>query len=197
MRTCAALARPVVSRVAMFQSQLAKHVPRSIDTRGYPPVRPAGRWVPDRRTDEGNHVANATVYVVDDDVTVRQSIEFLLSSYAIRNQCFAGGQAFLDALPELAPGCVLLDLRMPRPSGLDIQRELAACGSRFSVIMMTGDVDDEAEAYSIQLGAVDVLHKPFAEEALLASLKAGFARLSDRARADRKSDPPRRLRPVT
>lgn len=119
----------------------------------------------------------ACVYIVDDDANIRLSTTFLLRSHDLGCRAFATGDELLDAIDELDPGCILLDIVMPQHSGLDIQVELRRRGSKHSVIVMTGGGDEELASRLLQMGAIGVLEKPFPEEALLAALKRGFEQL--------------------
>lgn len=122
-------------------------------------------------------MGQACVYVVDDDANIRLSTTFLLRSHELGCLAFATGEELLDAVDELDPGCILLDIVMPRHSGLDIQVELRRRGSKHPVIVMTGGGDEEMASRLLQLGAISVLEKPFAEEALLGALKRAFEQL--------------------
>ena len=122
-------------------------------------------------------MGQACVYVVDDDANIRLSTTFLLRSHELGCLAFATGEELLDAVDELDPGCILLDIVMPRHSGLDIQIELRRRGSKLPVIVMTGGGDEELASRLLELGAIGVLEKPFAEEALLAALRRGFEQL--------------------
>lgn len=119
----------------------------------------------------------ACVYIVDDDANVRLSTTFLLRSHALGCLAFASGDELLDAIDSLDPGCILLDIVMPQHNGLDIQAELRRRGSELPVIVMTGGGDEEMASRLLQMGAIGVLEKPFSEDALLAALRRGFARL--------------------
>jgi two-component system response regulator FixJ len=123
-------------------------------------------------------VGQACVYVVDDDANIRLSTSFLLRSHELGCLAFATGEELLDAVDELDPGCILLDIVMPRHSGLDIQVELRRRGSTLPVIVMTGGGNEELATRLLEMGAIDILEKPFAEEALLAALQRGFDRLA-------------------
>lgn len=117
------------------------------------------------------------VYVVDDDPDVRRSLAFLLEAHRLECQAFPDGEAFLVELETLRPGCILLDLRLPRRSGLEVQGELARRGNYFPIIVMSGAGDLEAEQEALELGALDLLHKPFSEGDLFAALRRSFLRL--------------------
>ena len=127
------------------------------------------------------------VYIVDDDAQVRQSTCFLLNSHDFECRSFVDGEAFMDEMGQLAPGCVLLDIYMPGSSGLDVQAALVRRGIRLPVIAMSGHTDADVARNARDMGAVEVLEKPFAEETLLAALQASFARLDADHRAGRQN----------
>jgi two-component system response regulator FixJ len=122
-------------------------------------------------------VRKCIVYVVDDDPSVLKSTAFLLRALAVECRTFASGEELLDVADQLPPGCVLLDLLLPRKDGLEVQAELATRGPRFPVVTMTGGANREAAAQALAMGAVEVLEKPFAEEALIDALDRACARL--------------------
>jgi two-component system response regulator FixJ len=117
------------------------------------------------------------VYVVDDDPEVREWILLLCQDQGMAGTGFAGGEAFLAATDGLAPGCVLLDMRMPGLSGLQVQAELSRRGATMAVVAMTGYGGVATAVRSMKLGAVDFLEKPFGADALLAALAAAAERL--------------------
>jgi two-component system response regulator FixJ len=123
-------------------------------------------------------VGQACVYIVDDDPDVRLSTTFLLRSHELGCLAFATGEELLDAVDTLDPGCILLDLVMPQHSGVEIQAELRRRGSTLPIVVMTGGGDEEMAGRLVEMGAIGVLEKPFAEEALLAALQRGFDRLA-------------------
>jgi two-component system, LuxR family, response regulator FixJ len=109
------------------------------------------------------------IHVVDDDAAFLRSVLFMLEGCGFEVVGYATGEAFLDAAPALVPqgGCVLLDIRMPRMSGLELQRRLAAVGSPFPIVFMTGHGDIEQAVQAMKGGALDFLQKPFKEQSLL------------------------------
>lgn len=111
--------------------------------------------------------ASHLTYIIDDDRDVRASIAFMLAAEGRVSRCFASGTEFLGDLPELAPGCVLLDVRMPGISGLDVLQDMASRGIDWPVVMMTGHGEQEIATQAIMLGAIDFVEKPFAEDLLL------------------------------
>ncbi|MFN8179348.1 MAG: response regulator transcription factor [bacterium] len=107
------------------------------------------------------------VFVVDDDEAVRSSIAMLLESVSLKTETFASAREFLQAWAGDRPGCVVLDLRMPGLSGLELQERLAALGSRLPIIFVTGHGDVPDAVAAMRAGAVDFLRKPFRDQDLL------------------------------
>jgi two-component system, LuxR family, response regulator FixJ len=128
-----------------------------------------------------------TVYVVDDDRDVRRSLSFMLAADRIRSYPFASGSDFLEALPDLDPGCVLLDLRMPGMDGFEVMGELAQRFVDWPVIIMTGHGEVPIAVRAMKQGAVDFIEKPFTEEELHTSLNNCLNLLENReARGQRR-----------
>lgn len=124
------------------------------------------------------------VFVVDDDEAVRAAIAMLLESVSLRVERFASAREFLDAWKgEDAPGCLVLDLRMPGLSGLELQERLAELGSRLPIIFVTGHGDVPHAVAAMQAGAVDFLEKPFRDQDLLDRVQRALD-LDARRRAD-------------
>lgn len=117
------------------------------------------------------------VYVVDDDPSIREWIRLLCEELGFACRTFEGGEAFLAAVEDLGPGCILLDMRMPRPNGLAVQGELAARGNRMPVIAMTGYGDVDVAVQSMRLGAIEFLEKPFSGDVLAEAIEHGFKTL--------------------
>lgn len=122
------------------------------------------------------------VHLVDDDAPVRAALALLLRTVGMRVEEHADPAAFLARLPDAPPGCLVLDLRMPVMSGLQLQERLAAQGCDWPVIVLTGHGGLDACRRAFKAGAVDFLTKPVDEQALIEAVQAGFARL-DGARA--------------
>ncbi|QQE84333.1 response regulator transcription factor [Pseudomonas putida] len=120
---------------------------------------------------------NSAVCIVDDDASVRKSLANLLRSAGVATLLFASGEELLAS--DLAPmaGCVLLDLKMPVLSGLEVQREMARLGWRLPVICMSAHWDDLAVEASMRNGALACLGKPFSEEVLLRVVEEALAAL--------------------
>lgn len=126
------------------------------------------------------------VYVVDDDRDVRRSLSYMLAASDTRSHPFGSGADFLDAVPDLAPGCILLDLRMPTMDGFQVMAELARHGIDWPIIVMTGHGEVPVAVRAMKQGAVDFIEKPFSEEALLGCLATAFKLLNEREAAGRR-----------
>jgi len=110
------------------------------------------------------------VYIVDDDESVRLGLGALLVAKGYAALAFPSAEAFLAALPERPTGCALVDIRMPRMSGLELQSELKRRGVRLPIVIVTGHGDVPVAVAALKAGAVDFLEKPFDGEALLAAI---------------------------
>jgi FixJ family two-component response regulator len=124
------------------------------------------------------------IHVVDDDRSFRMAVTRLLraANYQVRN--YASAAEFLSSDPGAAPGCVLVDLKMPKVSGLDLQQALARMEDRLPIIFLTGHGDIPASVRAMKAGAVDFLTKPVRREALLRVVENALD-LDARARAAR------------
>jgi FixJ family two-component response regulator len=127
-----------------------------------------------------------TVFIVDDDASVRQSIEDLLQSVGLQCECFASAQEFLSSEHGSGPSCLVLDVRLPGISGLDLQRELSKARLRIPVIFITGHADIPMTVKAMKSGAVEFLTKPFREQDLLDAINKSLAR--DRERMDKRQE---------
>lgn len=128
--------------------------------------------------------AAATVFVVDDDQAVRQSAEMLVRSVGLTVEAYPSAQAFLQAYDPSRSGCLLLDLRMPGMSGLELQRTLKERGVTLPVIIVTGHGDVPVAVQAFKDGAVDFIEKPYSKQMLLERIRDAVARDS-RERADK------------
>ena len=122
----------------------------------------------------------AVVFVVDDDASMRRSLESLLRSVGNDVRLFASAQEFMQAPRPDAPGCLVLDIRLPGMSGLTFQQELAKAGVGLPIIFITGHGDVPMTVRAMKAGAADFLTKPFDEQALLDAVDAAIE--LDRAR---------------
>lgn len=115
------------------------------------------------------------VYLVEDDAAVRQALTLLLSTVDIPVTGFADPQAFLARLPQLSPGCLILDIRMPVISGLKLQERLADQAIDWPTIVMSGHGDIEACRRAFRNGAIDFLSKPVDEQDLIDAIQKAQA----------------------
>ena len=116
------------------------------------------------------------VFIVDDDASVRRSIQDLLLSVALRSESFATPQEFLDTKRADCPSCLVLDVRLPGMSGLDCQRRLAEAGVTIPIIFITGHGDVPSTVRAMKSGAVEFLTKPFRPQELLDAVQQALDR---------------------
>lgn len=120
------------------------------------------------------------VFVIDDDPSVRNALEGLLRSVGLKVQSFGSARDFVGSKRPDAPGCLVLDVRLPGPSGLDFQRELAKSEIQLPIIFISGHADVPMSVRAMKAGAVEFLTKPFRDQELLDAVQEGIER--DRAR---------------
>ncbi|WP_448042163.1 response regulator FixJ [Bradyrhizobium liaoningense] len=118
--------------------------------------------------------SKGTIYVIDDDAAMRDSLNFLLDSSGFHVRLFDNAQSFLDALPGLAFGCVLSDVRMPGLDGIELLKRMKAQQSPFPILIMTGHGDVPLAVEAMKLGAVDFLEKPFEDDRLTAMIESAI-----------------------
>jgi FixJ family two-component response regulator len=116
------------------------------------------------------------VFIVDDDATVRRSVQDLLSSVALRSEAYASPQEFLESERVSGPGCLVLDVRFPGTSGLDFQRELVQAGVSLPIIFITGHGDVPLTVQAMKSGAIEFLTKPFRPQVLLDAVQQAIER---------------------
>ena len=126
--------------------------------------------------------ANPCVLVIDDDPEFRDSVTRLLRTVGLHTLEFCSVPDFLKADPPEGPTCLILDVRMPGRSGLELQRELAAANRQVPIIFMTAHADVPMTVQAMKGGAIEFLTKPFRDQDLLDAVEAGLAR--DRARRE-------------
>jgi len=124
-----------------------------------------------------------TVFVVDDDAAVRDSIQELVESVGLQAECYPSALAFLDALRPRRPGCLVLDVRMGEMSGLVLQERLNELGVGIPIVVLTGHGDVPIAVQAMKAGAVDFLQKPYRDQALLDSINAALAQDTDARRS--------------
>jgi len=127
-----------------------------------------------KRTGESQVSETALISIVDDDESMREAIQSLLRSVGFRAKTFASGEQFLQSDQIENTACLILDVRMPGMSGLDLQRRLMATECRIPIVFVTAHGEEEARSRALQEGAVDFLLKPFSEEALLNAIQAAL-----------------------
>lgn len=142
-------------------------------------------------------MSEQTIFIVDDDAAVRDSLSLLLGLKGYRTQTFACAEDFLAAFEPTAGGCLLLDVRMPGISGLELQAELARRESALPVVVITAHGDVATARAALKSGALDFLEKPVDDELLLEVISHALdfdARMrAERQRADQRNDLVERL----
>ena len=119
---------------------------------------------------------DAIVFVVDDDPSIRDALQSLIRSVGLRVQTFGSAQEFLDRQLPDAPACLVLDVRLPGLSGLDLQRDLAEAGIQLPIVFITGHGDIPMSVQAMKAGAVEFLTKPFHSQVLLDAIQQAIAR---------------------
>lgn len=131
-------------------------------------------------------MAEAVVHIVDDDAAMRDSVAFLLSSEDMQTRTYESARALLAQAGELAPGCIVTDIRMPEMNGLEMVGELKRRGVAHPVIVLTGHADVSLAVQAMKAGVVDFLEKPFEDEALLRAVRGALSRGQDEAERQRE-----------
>jgi DNA-binding NtrC family response regulator len=129
---------------------------------------------------------NPSVYVVDDDLSVREAMQSLIRSVGLKVETFASAQEFLARPRTDVPSCLVLDVELPGLSGFDLQRQLAKADIQIPIIFLTGHGDIPMSVRAIKAGALEFLTKPFNDEDLLEAIHQGIA-LDPRARQERRN----------
>jgi FixJ family two-component response regulator len=127
---------------------------------------------------ESSPISTATpiVFIVDDDVSVRQSLEGLINNEGWQAETFTSAQEFLDRPRVLVPSCLVLDILLPGLNGLDLQKRVAVERADVPIIFITGYGDVPKTVQAMKAGAVEFLTKPFADEALLGAVRQALER---------------------
>jgi two-component system, LuxR family, response regulator FixJ len=115
--------------------------------------------------------APATIFIVDDDDAVRDSLKLLLETAGFSVMAFPTGMAFLETVAPTAQGCVLMDVRMPGMGGLEVHQELRRRNSALPVIVITGHGDVPLAVRAMKAGAADFIEKPFTDETILGGIR--------------------------
>ncbi|WP_442046783.1 response regulator FixJ [Novosphingobium sp. YAF33] len=116
------------------------------------------------------------VYVIDDDDSVRHSLEFLLDVAGIRVRSYASADAFLKSSPPLAGACLVTDVRMPGMTGIELAEKLQLAGAGVPVIVVTGHADVPLAIQAMKAGVADFIEKPFDDEVMLSAIRNALAR---------------------
>ena len=114
------------------------------------------------------------ISIVDDDDSLRNSLDNLIRSVGFHAQGFSSAEAFLSSNQARHTACLILDMRLPGISGLELQRQIVAANWRIPIIFITSHADGDAQARALEAGAVDYLYKPFREEQLLNAIDAAM-----------------------
>jgi FixJ family two-component response regulator len=129
-----------------------------------PPVKPASK------------PAGPTVFIVDDDISLREALRGLIVSVGLHAEAFSSAKEFLRHPRPEVPACLVLDVRMPGQSGMELQRELAAENNPIPIVMITAHGDIPMSVGAMKAGAVDFLTKPFREQELLDAINRAIER---------------------
>jgi two-component system response regulator FixJ len=125
-----------------------------------------------------------TVFIVDDDLAVARSLRWLIESVQLKVETFASAQAFLDGYDAAKPGCLVLDVRMPGMSGIELQERLTAQRIGVPIIFITGHGDVQMAVRAVQAGAFDFIEKPFNDQDLLDRMQRAISFDSERRGRD-------------
>jgi FixJ family two-component response regulator len=118
----------------------------------------------------------ATVFIIDDDASMRQAVQDLVESVGLRAEAFSSGQEFLSSPRTTHSSCLVLDVRLPEMSGLDFQRQLTALGMPIPIIFITAHGDIPMSVRALKSGAVEFLPKPFRDQDLLDAIQQALQR---------------------
>jgi FixJ family two-component response regulator len=121
-------------------------------------------------------VSTPTVFVVDDDISVRESLELLIRDEGWQPETFGSAQEFLDHPRVAVPSCLLLDISLPGINGLELQRHIAMDRNDMPIIFITGNGDVPKTVQAMKAGAVEFLTKPFSDEVLLSAIRQALER---------------------
>jgi RNA polymerase sigma factor (sigma-70 family) len=129
---------------------------------------------------------HSVVFVVDDDASIRDALRSLMRSVGLQVELFGSPREFLHAKRPEVPSCLVLDVRLPGGSGLDLQRELAEANIHIPIIFMTGHGDIPMSVRAMKAGAIEFLTKPFRDQEMLDAIQ--FALQRDRSRREREAE---------
>lgn len=142
--------------------------------------------------------SNATIFVVDDDTSVRTALKRLIRSLGFTVETFDSAQAFLKREPYDGPACLILDIRMPGTSGIELQDELAEADIPIPIIFITGHGNIQMSVKAMKAGALDFIEKPFEDQKLIDAIHTAIARSKqDRAKLSEIQEVQRRVCSLT
>ena len=124
------------------------------------------------------------IHVIDDDDSARHSLEFLIDCAGMAVRAYPSATAFLAAVPDLEPGCIVTDVRMPEMSGLQLIERLKALGVTSPIIVITGHADVPMAIEAMKQGVADFIEKPFSDDAILGAIRSALARAGGRSQID-------------
>jgi FixJ family two-component response regulator len=119
---------------------------------------------------------SVTIYVVDDDESIRRALKRLLRSAGYQAVTFESAEDFMDSAPVGGEGCLILDIRLPGMTGFELQEKLVACGAKYAIIFMTAHDNPQWQVRAKKEGAVGYLKKPFCERSLLDAIELACGR---------------------
>ncbi len=133
--------------------------------------------------------SNPTVFVVDDDPAIRESLRWLIESVGLNVKILTTAQEFLETYDPTMSGCLVLDIRMPGMSGLDLQNELVARRINIPILIITGHAEVPVAVHAMKAGALDFIEKPFSDQLLLDRIRRAIekdaeVRLADSQQAE-------------
>ena len=149
---------------------------------GWRPLDPGRAVLLDKVWSRRMRQEQAVVYIIDDDESVREGVADLLRSVGHMVRSFRSAQEFLDSDRDDLPGCIVLDVRLPGPSGLEFQRTLIRSDIHLPVVFVSGHGDIPMSVRAMKSGAIEFLTKPLHEQQLLDAVQAGIERDRDRRR---------------
>ena len=131
-------------------------------------------------------MSDPVIYVIDDDESVRDSLDFLLRSSQFLVKTYDSAAAFIETLPDIAFGCIITDVRMPGLSGIELLKQLRERDVKFPVIVMTGHGDVPLAVEAMKIGAADFFEKPFDSDSIVAAVRAALS--NSQKDADREAE---------
>jgi two-component system, LuxR family, response regulator FixJ len=131
-------------------------------------------------------MSDPVIYVIDDDESVRDSLDFLLRSSQFLVKTYDSAAAFIETLPDIAFGCIITDVRMPGLSGIELLKQLRERDVKIPVIVMTGHGDVPLAVEAMKIGAADFFEKPFDSDSIVAAVRAALS--NSEKDADREAE---------